>query len=104
MPFGTYRLALRLTGLPNCSPGKRSATGDACDIEALRFQHPYFAVHVAGAAQRSVNVLEAEMFIADRLRQEGGGFQIAALKPLFAGVVQRQQRQLLRQPRRGRWS
>ena len=56
-------LALRLTGLPNCS-GKRSATGDACDIEALqRFQHPYFAVHVAGAAQRSVNVLEAEMFI-----------------------------------------
>ncbi|GKL20590.1 hypothetical protein NUBL12144_23680 [Klebsiella pneumoniae] len=58
------RLALRLAGLPNCSPGKRSATGDACDIEALqRFQHPYFAVHVAGAAQRPVNVLEAEMFI-----------------------------------------
>ncbi len=51
VPSGTY-------------PGKRSATGDACDIEALqRFQHPYFAVHVAGAAQRPVNVLEAEMFI-----------------------------------------
>ncbi len=30
--------------------------------------------------------------------RKGGGFQIAALKPLFAGVVQRQQRQLLRQP------
>ncbi|STW38059.1 Uncharacterised protein [Klebsiella pneumoniae] len=64
VPFGTYPARATLTGLPNCSPGKRSATGDACDIEVLqRFQHPYFAVHVAGAAQRSVNVLEAEMFI-----------------------------------------
>ena len=51
VPFGTY-------------PARATLTGDACDIEALqRFQHPYFAVHVAGAAQRSVNVLEAEMFI-----------------------------------------
>lgn len=58
------RLALRLAGLPNCSPGKRSATGDACDIEALqRFQHPHFTVNVAGATQRPVNVLKAEMFI-----------------------------------------
>lgn len=58
------RLALRLAGLPNCSPGKRSATGDACDIEALqRFQHPHFAVHVAGAAQRTVNMFEAKMLI-----------------------------------------
>lgn len=51
VPFGTY-------------PGKRSATGDACDIEALqRFQHPHFAVHVAGAAQRTVNMFEAKMLI-----------------------------------------
>lgn len=58
------RLALRLAGLPNCSPGKRSATGDACDIEALQhFQHPHFAVHVAGAAQRTVNMFEAKMLI-----------------------------------------
>lgn len=58
------RLALRLAGLPNCSPGKRSSTGDACDIEALqRFQHPHFTVNVAGATQRPVNVLKAEMFI-----------------------------------------
>lgn len=57
-------VALRLAGLPNCSPGKRSAIGDACDIEALqRFQHPHFTVYVAGATQRPVNVLKAEMFI-----------------------------------------
>src|SRR5690606_1180563 len=64
-----------------------------------RFQHPDFAIDMAGTAQRRINMLKAEMFIqANGLFEEGGCFEVTTFKTLSVGMFKGDQRQFLRQP------
>ena len=54
---------------------------------------------MTGATQRLRDVCKTQMLIkADGLGQERGGFQVALLKALLAGVIERGECKLLREP------